>query len=167
MRPYLCAAGVPTIGYGTTRYPDGRAVTLRDAPITPTFAAYLLDHTVATVYAPAVARLCPGADTDNRRAALISFAYNLGVNALAGSTLRRKVNAQDWEGAKRELMRWVKAGVEHCPDWWPAGQKRRRYFSGSDTTSRTSRARRSTMPATELRPSERQPRGRSSLAHRS
>ena len=115
LRPYLCAAGVPTIGYGTTRYPDGRAVTLRDAPIPPTYATYLLERDVATVYAPAVARLCPGADTDNRRAALISFAYNLGVNALAGSTLRRKVNAQDWEGAKRELMRWVKAGGRTLP----------------------------------------------------
>lgn len=113
--PYLCAAGRPTIGYGTTRYPDGRAVTLRDAPITPIYAAYLLERDVATVYAPAVARLCPGADTDNLRAALISFAYNLGVNALAGSTLRRKVNAQDWGGAKRELMRWVKAGGRNLP----------------------------------------------------
>jgi GH24 family phage-related lysozyme (muramidase) len=32
--PYLCPAGVPTIGYGATYYEDGRKVTLRDPPIT-------------------------------------------------------------------------------------------------------------------------------------
>ena len=34
LSPYLCPAGVPTIGYGATYYEDGAAVMLRDAPIT-------------------------------------------------------------------------------------------------------------------------------------
>jgi lysozyme len=34
LRPYLCPAGVPTIGVGSTRYLDGRAVSLADPPIT-------------------------------------------------------------------------------------------------------------------------------------
>ena len=33
-KPYLCTAGVPTIGVGATTYPDGRKVTLADPPIT-------------------------------------------------------------------------------------------------------------------------------------
>jgi lysozyme len=33
-KPYLCPAGVPTIGYGTTVYPSGKRVTLRDPSIT-------------------------------------------------------------------------------------------------------------------------------------
>ena len=33
-KPYLCPAGVPTIGYGVTVYPDGTKVTLQDPPIT-------------------------------------------------------------------------------------------------------------------------------------
>jgi lysozyme len=34
LQPYLCPAGVPSIGYGTTHYADGRAVTLKDPAIT-------------------------------------------------------------------------------------------------------------------------------------
>ena len=33
-KPYLCPAGIPTIGYGTTVYPNGRKVTLQDKAIT-------------------------------------------------------------------------------------------------------------------------------------
>ena len=34
LRPYLCPAGVPTIGYGSTVYENGMAVQLTDPPIT-------------------------------------------------------------------------------------------------------------------------------------
>ena len=34
LKPYLCSAGVPTIGYGSTFYPSGRKVTMQDKPIT-------------------------------------------------------------------------------------------------------------------------------------
>ena len=30
LTPYLCSAGVPTIGYGSTFYEDGRKVSLQD-----------------------------------------------------------------------------------------------------------------------------------------
>jgi lysozyme len=33
-KPYLCSAKVPTIGYGSTYYLNGRRVTLLDKPIT-------------------------------------------------------------------------------------------------------------------------------------
>jgi lysozyme len=32
-KPYRCPAGIPTIGYGSTRYADGRCVKLTDDPI--------------------------------------------------------------------------------------------------------------------------------------
>lgn len=38
--------------------------------------------------------------------ALTDFAYNCGVGAYQASTLRRKVNAQDWNGASNELPKW-------------------------------------------------------------
>jgi GH24 family phage-related lysozyme (muramidase) len=41
---------------------------------------------------------------------LTDFAFNLGINALKNSTLRKKVNAGDWEGAKKEILKWNKAG---------------------------------------------------------
>jgi lysozyme len=47
---------------------------------------------------------------DTRRAALVSFAYNVGVTSLCGSTLVRKLNAGDVRGACNELPRWNRAG---------------------------------------------------------
>jgi len=44
-----------------------------------------------------------------RKAAYVSFAYNVGVNAFCGSTLVRKENAHDTRGACDELRRWTKA----------------------------------------------------------
>lgn len=40
--------------------------------------------------------------------ALVSFTYNLGGGALAGSTLRRKLNAGDRTGAAEEFLKWVR-----------------------------------------------------------
>jgi lysozyme len=47
--------------------------------------------------------------TDNQRAAMISFAYNVGVGSLASSTLLRKHTAGDYAGAAAEFARWNKA----------------------------------------------------------
>ena len=41
-KPYLCLAGVPTIGYGATYYPDGRRVTMQGRPVTEAQAANML-----------------------------------------------------------------------------------------------------------------------------
>lgn len=45
--------------------------------------------------------------TDNQRAALADFVFNLGSGAYAGSTLLRKLNAGDYVGASAEFPRWV------------------------------------------------------------
>ena len=109
LSPYLCPAGVPTIGYGATYYEDGSRVTLFDAPITRERAMELLQWMVRTVYLPTVMRLCPGIDNPNRLAALIDFMFNLGGNALKNSSLRRKVNAGMWSAVPTELRKWVMA----------------------------------------------------------
>lgn len=114
-RPYLCPAGVATIGYGTTRYEDGRRVTLLDAPVDQARAEALLGHWLAAEFMPAVRAACPGADTPGRVAALLDFAYNLGAGNLRASTLRRRVNAQDWEAARVELLKWVRGGGRVLP----------------------------------------------------
>ena len=46
----------------------------------------------------------------NQFDALVSFAFNLGNGALQASTLRRKLNRGDVEGASNEFKRWVRAG---------------------------------------------------------
>jgi lysozyme len=113
--PYLCPAGVPTIGYGATRYADGRIVKLTDSPISKDAAERLLFLTISRDYMPAVLRLCPAVDTPGRLAALTDFAFNLGAGNLKSSTLRRRVNSGDWEAVKVELMRWTLGGGRVLP----------------------------------------------------
>lgn len=115
LRPYLCPAGVPTIGYGATYYEDGTRVTLQDAPIIRERAESLLLWMVRTRYLPAVLKLCPGVDSPERLAALIDFTFNLGAGSLRASTLRRRVNAGDWRVVPGEFRKWNKAGGRVLP----------------------------------------------------
>ena len=110
LTPYLCPAGVPTIGYGATYYEGGTPVKMTDAKITKERAEELLLWMVRTKYLPTVMRLCPKIDTPERVAALIDFTFNLGGGNLKASTLRRKVNAQEWDAVPAELRKWNKAG---------------------------------------------------------
>lgn len=112
LKPYLCPAGVPTIGYGATYYQDGTRVTLADSPISRTMAEDLLLWHVKTVYLPAVLRWCPAVihETPGRVAALIDWTFNLGSGNLRASTLRRRVNAAAWDLVPDELRKWNKAG---------------------------------------------------------
>ena len=110
LSPYLCSAGVATIGYGATYYDDGISVTLKDPPITRERAEAILLWMVRRVYLPAVMKLCPAVDKPERIAALIDFTFNLGVGRLKGSTLRKRVNAGDWEAVPAELRKWTRGG---------------------------------------------------------
>lgn len=110
-KPYLCPAGVATIGYGSTYYADGAKVTLQDPPISEPEASALLLSELQHTYLPGALRLCPNlAAHEKRLNAIVDFCYNLGVGRLQSSTLRRKVVAEDWEGAKEELLKWNKGG---------------------------------------------------------
>jgi GH24 family phage-related lysozyme (muramidase) len=42
--------------------------------------------------------------------AVVSFAYNAGLGNYQRSTIRMKVNREDWTGASEAFMSWVKAG---------------------------------------------------------
>ncbi|CZV08560.1 phage lysozyme [Enterobacter hormaechei] len=48
--------------------------------------------------------------TDTQRAAIYSFAYNVGTTAAIKSTLLKRLNARDYAGACNELKRWIYAG---------------------------------------------------------
>ena len=110
-KPYLCPAGIPTIGYGSTYYSDGRKVTLQDPPMDEPTARALLMFELQHTYLPAVLRHCPVLVSDERKCnAIVDFCYNLGVGRLQTSTLKRKINAQDWEGSKEQLKLWVRGG---------------------------------------------------------
>jgi len=121
-KPYLCPANVPTIGYGSTYYADKRKVQLTDPPITEPEARQLLLHELMHTYSPGTIRLCPGLLVLGTSTgewgplnAIVDFSYNLGVGRLQTSTLRRKINSQDWEGAREELMKWTRGGGKVLP----------------------------------------------------
>lgn len=106
LRPYICPAGVPTIGWGSTRYLDGRAVTMRDPAIDRSTADNLLQAEARRALAE-VARLVKVPMTPGQAAALCSFVYNLGAGRLRSSTLLRRFNAGDAQGAADQFPRWI------------------------------------------------------------
>lgn len=110
LTPYLCPAGVPTLGYGATYYEDGTRVTLNDPAITRERAELLLLWMIQTKYLPAVIKLCPGVQDPRLLAALIDFTFNLGAGNLKSSNLRRCVNAEDLEALPDEFRKWVRGG---------------------------------------------------------
>lgn len=116
-KPYLCPAGVWTIGYGSTYYANGDKVTKDDPSIDREYAERLLMHELVHTYAPGAIRQCPILltvaikDKDwGKLNAIVDFCYNLGVGRLQTSTLKRKINQQDWEGAIEQLKLWVRGG---------------------------------------------------------
>lgn len=114
LKPYLCPANVPTIGVGSTFYEDGIRVTLADPPITRPRAMQLLEHELEACL-PRVKRLCPGLWSDQATGAILDFAFNCGTGALQSSTLRKRINADDVDGARAELMKWVRGGGRVLP----------------------------------------------------
>ncbi len=109
--PYLCPAGYWTIGYGTVFKPDGAQVTKDDPPITKEVAEQWLQHELRHNYRAGVLKASPDlARHPEALGAITDFAYNLGVARYRASTLRRRINAEDWDGAKTELAKWIRGG---------------------------------------------------------
>jgi len=117
LKPYLCSAGVPTIGYGNTFYPNGKKVTMRDKPITKEYAFEIFKF-VADLFAKDVNRLIKSKVTQNQFNALVSFAYNVGTDidhddipeGLGDSRLLKKVNANPNDlSIRNEFAKWNKA----------------------------------------------------------
>lgn len=104
LEAYYCPAGVLTIGYGHTGpdvYP-GMVISSEEA-------VALLD-TDLNKFRQAVVRLVDVSLTENQFAALVSLTYNIGIGAFQKSTLLRKLNTGDYEGAANEFKRWNKGG---------------------------------------------------------
>lgn len=96
---YLDGGGVWTIGHGHTK-----KVTNGDV-ITPEQAQEYLESDVVDAV-NSVNSLVKVQLTQNEFDALVDFTFNLGTNALATSTLLRKLNKGDFEGAANEILRW-------------------------------------------------------------
>jgi lysozyme len=107
LKSYLCPAGVPTIGYGSTMWNDGKKVVIGQT-ITLEGAEILLMWELKNK-ANALHRLNLN---QNQFDALMSFIYNIGISAFLNSTLFKKALAnQNDETIRNEFMRWNKAKV--------------------------------------------------------
>lgn len=110
-KPYRDPIGIPTIGYGVIKYPNGKRVTMNDAPMTEKQASDMLLDLLNKTYVPELTRLLKSNINQNQFDALASFIYNLGGANLSKSTLLRKVNANPNDPSiANEFLRWNKAG---------------------------------------------------------
>ena len=110
LKPYICPAGYPTQGYGTVFKPDGTRVKMTDPPITKQTAEHWLVRELLANYITGVLKASPHLVAHPRvLGAMGSFAYNLGVARYRSSTLRRRIKEENWEEAKKELMKWTRA----------------------------------------------------------
>ena len=106
--PDPATCGKPyTVGYGTTVYPSGMPVKLGDKVTQEQADAYLRDD--VKKFESAVGNAVKVKLTQGQFDALVSFTYNVGPSNMASSTLIKKLNAGDVNGAADEFPRWNKA----------------------------------------------------------
>lgn len=102
--------GIWTIGYGNTRWEDGRAVASGDT-CTKARCDSLFNYWVDESFAPAVDADIGSPSPDVNQVqfeALVSFTYNVGTAAFHSSTLLKKVQANPNDPTIRdEFMKWV------------------------------------------------------------
>jgi GH24 family phage-related lysozyme (muramidase) len=127
--PDPLSGGAPwTIGYGTTRYSDGRPVQKGDR-INVIEADMLLRLEVDKIAAKLRATVPYWVEmTDQQKCALISFAYNLGTGfygAKGFETISKRLREKDWPGVPDALLLYRNPGTNV-----EAGLKRRRIAEG-------------------------------------
>jgi lysozyme len=108
LKPYLDTQGIPTIAMGNTYYLDGKKVTMQDKPLTIR-EAYKLGRVTSDNFAKQVNALLTKEVTQNQFNALVSLAYNIGINAFKKSTVLKRVNANPNDPTiKNAFMMWTK-----------------------------------------------------------
>ena len=108
LEAYMCPAGVWTIGYGHTKgVYKGMRISKEEAEMFLRQDVELIELQVVNTV---------GKLSDCKIAALVSFAYNVGVAAFRRSTLCRKVKANSDDASIRaEFGKWVYAGSKKHP----------------------------------------------------
>ena len=99
---YKCPAGIWTIGYGTTVYPNGQPVKRGDK-CTQVEADSLLEWYVKNKIQ------LPSGINKNQAAALQSLIYNIGQGAFDRSSLKKAIVAKDWKAVWKNWD-WITGG---------------------------------------------------------
>lgn len=103
--PYICPAGVLTIGWGHTNA-HGRHFAVGEVWSQAECDQAFVDDMGA--YEAAVLGMVRVPLHQHQFDALVSFAYNCGPANLHASTLLRKLNAGDFAGAAQEFPKWCR-----------------------------------------------------------
>ena len=108
LKPYLDTRGIPTIAMGNTYYENGSKVTMQDKPITK-IEAERLGKVIADRFASEVTALIKSKVNQNQFNALVSIAYNIGVNGFKTSSFLKLVNKNPNDPKiKESIMLWTK-----------------------------------------------------------
>ena len=105
LKAYKCPAGVWTVGYGITVYPDGTPVKSGDVVTKEKAEALLLDYVINKIL-PNIKALNL---TDNQEAALCSLIYNIGWGAFSKSKCYKAIKTKDWATVFANWD-WIKGG---------------------------------------------------------
>jgi len=122
---YRCSGGVATVGYGHTG-PDVRI----PMTITQERAEELLDNDLRRFEVGVEALVGNAATNDNQFSALVSLAFNIGLGALATSTVLRRHKAGNPVGAANAFLMWNKAGGRVLPGLMRRREAERRLYLG-------------------------------------
>ena len=107
-KAYRDVTGVPTIGYGETK-----GVTM-DSTTTRLDALMRLEIS-AGEHAKEMVKCIKVPISQGEYNAYVSFTYNVGAGAFCRSTLVKKLNNLDYDGACSELLKWTQAGGRVYP----------------------------------------------------
>jgi lysozyme len=108
LKAYKCPAGLWTISWGLTFYPDGTKVKEGDVITQQEAEDYF--NAIVDDFAKGVNVLVKSNVTANNFSAIVSFAFNVGMGNFRRSTLLRKVNANPKDPSIRtEFMKWTRA----------------------------------------------------------
>lgn len=121
LKAYADPVGIPTIGFGSIRHPDGRAVNMGDT-ITRAQADEYFEFECQN-FIPNIQSLVKIPLNANQFGAILSFTYNLGADidadsiaeGLGDSTLLKLLNKGDIIGAANEFAKWNKAAGKVLP----------------------------------------------------
>lgn len=120
LRAYLDICGNPTIGIGHKMLPhEPLSVT-----ITLLKAEELLDADLQTA-AACITQLVTAPLNDHQFSALLSFVFNVGVGNFANSTLLKRLNRKDYNGAAAQFTVWNKGTIQGMRRVIPALTERR------------------------------------------
>ncbi len=111
LKPYHDPVGYPTIGYGHLLSKQPWADLSQWQPISMNEAEALLqaDMFMALDQVADASPVLNDPDNWQRLAALSDFVFNLGIGQYRASTLKRRVDVEDWDGAQHQIKRWIRA----------------------------------------------------------